>query len=362
MIYATFQIVEARVDISYVGTAINGDCQSSIFERPLKGIIRHGIIAAGYVIPFVMVLIITIMLIILMYKEIWTLLKWMSWKVRSFTHRYGAVPNAPDEVQNAPMSSWREKLHSKAKKFLTMVKNDVEFQGDLVATTLVCSFATFYIFALDMHSIYIESRGNLPGFFSPKQGYFFNITWACSAITLVPWIFGIFCLIFSPSKFIHVPMILCISSTVLALSFHFQTILIAWTITPFYAGRILLYYGVIIFVYFLSLKYTYILSVELCDGEKYRVVFSLLFTTVVVSGVVATVAIFVVYVPTINSIEEFAVGITTIYHSAILLIGGLIAYNLGGHYLSGSFSMNTVLKSEMKKIDHTGKPYQRRHE
>ena len=160
---------------------------------------------------------------------------------------------------------------------------------------------------------------------------------------------------FSPNRFIRVPMIVCISSTVLALSFHFQTILIAWTIAPFYAGRILLYYGVIVFVYFLSLKYTYTtftqlvkLNNETCSQVCVRM--ALIFTTVFVGVVVAFVAIFVVYVPTINTIEEFAIGITTIYHSAVLFIGGLIAYNVGGHYLGGSFSVNTVLKSAMEKL------------
>ena len=87
-------------------------------------------------------------------------------------------------------------------------------------------------------------------------------------------------------------------------------------------------------MYFLSLKYTYILARELCNGKNNLsfTVFSLIITTVIVSGVVAFVAIFVVYVPTINSIEEFAIGITTIYHSAVLFIGGLIAYNVGGRF------------------------------
>ena len=371
MLYTTFQTVEARVDISYVGTAINGDCQSSIFERPLKGAIRHGIIAAGYIIPFAMVaLILLIIILLLMYKKTWELLMWLLEKVRSMTCRNYAplhnepngVPNALNGVPNAPngilspLRLFGRRMQSKFNKFLIKVKNDVGLQGNFAAMTLICCFATLYIFALDRHSIDIERRGGLPGYYLPKQNYFFYITIVCSGITFLPWILGLlfisFFIIFRPYKFSHVPMILCISSTVLALSFHFQTILIAWTITPFYAGRIFLYYGVIIFVYFLSLKYTYILSVELCDG-KYNarfIVISLLFTTVVVSGVVTTVAIFVVYVPTINTIEEFAIGITTIYHGAVLFIGGLIAYNVGGHYLGGSFSVNTVLRSAMKKL------------
>ena len=47
-------------------------------------------------------------------------------------------------------------LQSKVNKFLIKVVNDVGLQGNFVAMTLVCCFATLYIFALDMH---IESRG-----------------------------------------------------------------------------------------------------------------------------------------------------------------------------------------------------------
>ena len=270
MIYTTFQNVEARVYMSYDGTAINGDCQSSILECPLKGSIQHGIIAAGYALPFATIIMTMVMTCKILYN---------------------------------------------GKKFLERVEKDIELQGNFVATSLICCFVTLYILALDLHSIKLEWNDSLPGYYLPKQNYFFYITYVFFAITFFLWVIGIilFFFIYLCDHEIDLPMTFCILTTVLALSFHFQTILIAWAIAPFYAGRILLYYGVIIFVYFLSLKYTYILSVELYDGEKYRVVFSLLFTTVVVSVVVATVAIFVVYVPTINSIEEFAVGITTIY-------------------------------------------------
>ena len=109
MLYTTFQTVEARVDISYVGTEVNGD---SFFERPLKGAIRHGIIVAGYVIPFAMVVLI-MLIIILMYEETWELLMWLLKKVRSITCRNyeplngdpnapNGVPNAPNGVQNVP--------------------------------------------------------------------------------------------------------------------------------------------------------------------------------------------------------------------------------------------------------------------
>ena len=37
----------------YVGTAVSGDREMSIFSRPLKGSLHHGLILAGYIVPFI---------------------------------------------------------------------------------------------------------------------------------------------------------------------------------------------------------------------------------------------------------------------------------------------------------------------
>ena len=261
-------------------------------------------------------------------------------------------------------------------RFYGKVKSDVNLQGIIVATTLICSYTTVYILSLDWHSMDIEKRGTLPQYYDQKKYYFYNTTCICSIISIFFLLCGIFHMFVSfccKSKkgyscckktsvhALHFPVISCISSTLLALSFHFQNILIAWTMAPFYAGRIALYYGVIIFVYFLSLKYAYTWPISKTTDENvkkdvkkklyYFAIFLLVCATIIVTGLVATAAIFIVYVPLNNSIEQSAVGISTIYHGAVLLAGGLIAYNVGGHYFGGSFSMSAVLGSVMNNID-----------
>ena len=152
----------------YEGTAVNGDCQSSIFERPLKGTIPHGFIIAGYAIPFAAVAIIIIVIILLS-------LYFQNEQVNREAQPYLCLMN----------------LHLKVEKFEEKFKSDVGLQGNLVATTLICCFATLYIFILDIYSIIIESRGSLPGYYLPKQNYFFYITIICSII-LIPWIYEMF--------------------------------------------------------------------------------------------------------------------------------------------------------------------------
>ena len=77
----------------------------------------------------------------------------------------------------------------------------------------------------------------------------------------------------------------------------------------------------------------------------------LIITSIILFFVIAVTIFFIIYIPVSGSIENSAIGITTIYHGGVLLIGGLIAYNVGGHVIGGSFSINSVLKtavSEMK--------------
>ena len=61
-VYATFQTVEAEVEELYVGTAVDGNHPMSIWKRPLKRSVHHGIILAGYIVPFV----VTILAILLL--------------------------------------------------------------------------------------------------------------------------------------------------------------------------------------------------------------------------------------------------------------------------------------------------------
>jgi hypothetical protein len=341
--YAMTQTVEIEVDESYVGAAVNGDEPKPLSSRTLEGNIGHGIILAVYVVPFFVGLLGLVCLVLLC-------------------------------ILNSSCDTTRSKnLRLLLQKFEKKVKQDIRLKSNLVATALICFYFNIFVFIMDMISTAVESNGDLPSYFERKE-YLFSVFISGSAIVLFFNVIGLILLInffFSDNEnFLwctmskmyrgYVAMTVCCGSAILALSFHFQNILIAWSIVPFYAGKIVLHYGVILFICFLSLKfaakYSFIL---LQDKDKSiskakRVLISgiLIVTSVIVVGTIATVAIFIVYIPISNSIEVTAVGITTVYHGAVLFIGALIAYNIGGHYFGGSFSINTVLRRAMIKTDN----------
>ena len=150
---------------------------------------------------------------------------------------------------------------------------------------------------------------------------------------------------------------LCISSLALyfgsTISFHIPSILMAWSTDPFYASKIAVYYAVYIFLNYTTSKYTYRLSLKLCESRKYSiccVIFSVTFALLLVNGVLVTITIFIVNIPVNNSIEESAHGVKSLYNGAVLLIGGIIAYNVGWYYLFGSFSFNKAIERAMKDM------------
>ena len=53
-----------------------------------------------------------------------------------------------------------------------------------------------------------------------------------------------------------------VGSTILSLSFHFPHILMAWITDPFYASKIGVFYGIIIFCYFIAFHYVYAIIVS----------------------------------------------------------------------------------------------------
>ena len=211
------------MDKSYLGTAVNGDRPMSIFNHPLKMGLHHGIIIAGYIIPYiitfvVLLVLVPIVLLIIIHKD----------------------------KKNV------ETFHNKLKKDT--------FQANLVATTLFCFCGTIYIFALDMRSIAIENTHTLPRYFVPKRELY-NITWSCNIMSLISdvvgmsfFIVGMTCFLYCKKEpaanddrirtclmVITLGTIWCIGSTVLSLSFHFQDVLAAWTTTPFYGSKIALF-------------------------------------------------------------------------------------------------------------------------
>ena len=155
--------------------------------------------------------------------------------------------------------------------------SDSELQANLIAAIFLCSFTTIATFIVDCVSWAVENSGKLPSYF-PKDGYgllvisiVFSFT---SLITLIAGLVGfiIFLLLYCKikkhddkkhdikSSFFFIPILLCCGSTILMMSFHFPTILMAWSSDPFYASRIALYYGIGTFCLFISIKVAYNVS------------------------------------------------------------------------------------------------------
>ena len=62
-IYATTQMGEVEVEVSYMGTAVNGNQSMSIEDRPLKGGIKYSIIPAGYILPPILIFVIFVVVL-----------------------------------------------------------------------------------------------------------------------------------------------------------------------------------------------------------------------------------------------------------------------------------------------------------
>ena len=81
------------------------------------------------------------------------------------------------------------------------------------------------------------------------------------------------------------------------------------------------------------------------------VIISVTIALLLVNGVLVTITIFIVNIPVNNSIEESADGVKSLYNGAVLLIGGIIAYNVGWYYFFGSFSFNKAMERAMKDME-----------
>lgn len=149
-----------------------------------------------------------------------------------------------------------------------------------------------------------------------------------------------------------------------------------------YASRIAVYYGIVIFVYFLTFKNTYSLPIIIkkyrderdkkkkstdetgrnpakgkSDDSANALVVALGIILVFVMGVLLSGfhgmnAVFIYYIPINHSIEESVNGVQMIYNGAAILIGGLIAYNVGWfYYHSRNFSVESALQKAVEDFE-----------
>ena len=337
--YAQSQDVSLGIDGTYMGMAVS-ESVFKITTEHLYGDVKPAIIRAVHIVPFVVVFVVLLIGFIV-----------LCW--------YG----------------YRESLDSGCifQETLKGIVSDSELQANLVAVLFLCSFTTIAIFIVDCISWAVENSGKLPSYF-PKDGYdllVISIIFSfASLITLIVGLVGfiIFLLYWKikkrdkkhdkkhtiKSSYFFIPILLCCGSTLLMMSFHFPTILMAWSSDPFYASRIALYYGIAIFCLFISIKFAY--NVSLTNNIYGQIVVRTLSVVGIfffVCGVLVTILIFVAAIPVNNSIEESSDGITSIYNGAVVLIGSIIAYKIGWYYFGNSFSVDDALKQAMAEIKMT---------
>ena len=343
-VYATYQNVEARVQTAYVGTAVKAT-NSTLTDDDVAEAFTQGIVVAGYTVPFIGVFLTICALFFIIISA-------------------SCIDNSfLDEI-------------------FKIIRSDTKLQANVVATLLLCSLFTVYICALDLVSVIMEDReGVLPSYYPPKHYLFYAITIVFGIVSFASLVTGVVLFIIatcflcknydtddSPVTLFCLSVLFIVGSTVLSLSFHFQSILLSWATNPFYASRIAIFYGIVLFIYFISFKSTYTMMSSLIVRPMMHnmaaiirkkwfycscvlVSLSLLTTFVIVTGVLIAVTIFVFLIPINYAIEESVSGVATIYNSAVLLIAGLIAYNVGWHNFGHVFSLESALRKALHQMN-----------
>lgn len=368
-IHASYQTTTALVTKTHVGKAINAKYGDDG---------KESIIQAVYYMPFLVTLIIVLVSIICVC--VFECLKEDTTEKSNDDFVQSHIELKCFGLTCLRLTHSRKHLLNNYKRTIKKLKSqfsrNLQSQSNLVAITLLCILFPIYTFVLDMCSVEREENANLPDYF--KEGYYglHAITISFATISLLCDLIGIigFIIVRCHNHFwkhnygcsikrkwdYFIPMLFCIGSTFLSISFHFQNILIAWFTDPFYAGRIALFYGIVIFCYFTSLKYIYLLPYKILGTEDHpnsssvlRILISilLLITIVVCTGTIAAVTLFFVEIANNNSVEQSITGITTIYNGAVILVGVLIAYSVGVHYFEYPFSLENALKKAMEEMN-----------
>ena len=291
------------------------------------------------------------------------------------------------------------------------IEESTSYQSNIVSTVLCCVILIVYTVILDVASCVIDAtEENLPGYYTHSKKFL-----AVTVIGLVIYsmffvvglcwfILEMFILVFSDketageeatpphvveeaqpvekdaqtphkkhksifeevrskfttqSKRLALICVLIIGGAILSVTAHFPSILMAWATDSFYASRVALFYGIVVFCYFSSFNCTYISSKKAfydriyVKGYYYGLVLpaALFCSFLAVSLVVLIITLYVVTVPVNNSIETTSEGVTSIYNGAVVLIGGLLAYKIGWQYFGHSFSVSDALEDALKRIN-----------
>lgn len=333
--YAQSQAATPTIDNNYMGKAVNGSTVK-IDDDDIYGNIGPGLITAVYVVPFVVVIILLAISLA------------VAWKVKNVGSE-DLIKRIDDEI----------------------------FQANIISALLICSMITVYCFVLDVVSFIKELKGNFPSYY---ERHLYGINWINILSSIVSLIFLVIGIIISINVLCRsrkstyfIVGVLIFGSSALSLSFHFPNILMAWATDPFYASRIGLFYGSVFVCYFTAFHYAYRFSFEVAKLNDFckdmanknnfcsRLVkwthfcigmASITVAFALTTGLIVTFVIFVVNIPVNNSIESSTDGVTTIYNGAIVLIGILLAYKIGGHFLN-PFSLEDALKEAMKQLEQS---------
>ena len=398
-----FETVTPHIDKTYVGNAVSGNYNLSIdddFYGTFYNIDLLVLIPACYILPFVIVGIVLLLIVGLATYCVCT--------SSEENHPQHNIQDGQQGNGNNWLNTLKKNYYEKSMKPLM---SEVRVQANSTAAVVVCSLFTLSISALDLTSVLIETNADLPSYFIHTVASHLRIItiflgsismlflligivwflylgcqWQKLRVSVGPSLIPIWCLYLffqwmknkltcrnyqqqnvednnegdsvNRNLSLLIPIILCIGSTILSLSFHIQNILIAWSTDPVYASRISIFYGILIFSLFLSCKYAYSVPITLrrmvSNAPKRSDVLlvgaTITVTVFIVAGIHIAAAIFYSHIPINNAIEESVTGISSIYNSAVLLIGGLIAYNVGWYYFRSSFSFENAVRNAMKEL------------
>ena len=288
---------------------------------------------------------------------------------------------------------------------VSSIADSTAYQANVLSVLLLCVILTIFTAVLDIQSCITDiTHEDLPGYYTHSQK-FFGVTITGLIIYLFFFTVGLYWFIleilillfcikedsgidqgedsgnvrsrgksfavevrsqFVPknrarSKRLALICVLIIGGALLSVTAHFPSVLMAWATDSFYASRIALFYGIVIFCFFTAFRCTYVASSKaFYKSERirnkryyYGIVLpaSLFCSFVAVSLVVVIITLYVVTVPVNNSIETASEGVTSIYNGAVVLIGGLLAYKIGWQYFGHSFSASDALKDALDGME-----------
>ena len=157
-------------------------------------------------------------------------------------------------------------------------------QSNIMAALIICILITFYILGLDIAALVMESKNSdLPNYYQREPSFVFNATVVFPFISGILVLLGISLMIASISIInserladtlntwcqcltntrvfenilFAASIVLIFGSTLLSLTIHLPTIIIAWNIDPLYASKFAISYQSIILVNFYTFHYIY---------------------------------------------------------------------------------------------------------